>query len=320
MNEGEFCSRACDQARAQYPSWTKSNERTLVEPYEYLESQPGSGFRSQMISAFNTWIGAPAYAVEIISEVIGMLHAASLMFDDIEDGSELRRGGPVTHSLYGVARTINTAGYTLFLALDRLCSSTDDPVLVGQLVNAYKLELIALHRGQGLDIYWRESRVCPTEQEYIDMILGKTAGLFRLAIRFMVIYSPNKDLINEEELLTLSNLLGIIYQIRDDYLNLQSEQFATRKGFAEDLTEGKFSFPIIHAVRTDTHGRILSILSQRTKDDNVKRLTVDYMDKVTDTFGYTRRILNELLQDSKNSIEKLGGNEVLSLILQKLSV
>lgn len=76
----------------------------------------------------------------------------------------------------------------------------------------------------------------------------------------------------------LVNLIGVIFQIADDYLNLQSDavrgdqlachllllsmllkQYKQNKGFCEDLTEGKFSFPIVHSIRADTSNqRLLS--------------------------------------------------------------
>ena len=46
-------------------------------------------------------------------------------------------------------------------------------------------ELINLHRGQGMDLYWRDSLSCPTEQEYIEMVNNKTGGLLRLAVKLM---------------------------------------------------------------------------------------------------------------------------------------
>ena len=60
----------------------------------------------------------------------------------------------------------------------------------------------------------------------------------------------------------LADLISVFFQIRDDYMNLQSDQYADRKGFCEDLTEGKFSFPIVHGVRADTSNR--QILSKST--------------------------------------------------------
>lgn len=50
-------------------------------------------------------------------------------------------------------------------------------------------ELLSLHRGQGMDIYWRDASICPTEDEYFTVVSNKTGGLFRLAVRLMQLAS-----------------------------------------------------------------------------------------------------------------------------------
>lgn len=57
--------------------------------------------------------------ISLAQAIIADLHNASLLIDDIEDNSKLRRGVPVAHSIFGVAPVINTANYVYFLALQR---------------------------------------------------------------------------------------------------------------------------------------------------------------------------------------------------------
>ena len=94
-----------------------------------------------------------------------MLHTASLLIDDVEDDSSLRRGIPVAHRIYGVASTINSANYVYFLALKRL-EELRDP----RCIEIFTEELLMLHRGQGMEIYWRDQNVCPSVEEYMEMI------------------------------------------------------------------------------------------------------------------------------------------------------
>jgi len=54
---------------------------------------------------------------------------------------------------------------------------------------------------------------------------------------------------SSQDFVALTSLLGLYFQIRDDYANLCLEEYEQNKSFAEDLTEGKYSFPIIHAIR-----------------------------------------------------------------------
>jgi geranylgeranyl diphosphate synthase type 3 len=53
------------------------------------------------------------------------------------------------------------------------------------MIKAFTEELINLHRGQGMDIYWRDSLTCPSEADYLEMVSNKTGGLFRLAIKLL---------------------------------------------------------------------------------------------------------------------------------------
>jgi len=101
------------------------------------------------------------------------LHAASLMVDDIEDDSQLRRGKPVAHKIYGIPQTINTANYVYFLAYQELFALRNNPTTSPPRKDLDALvteELLSLHRGQGLEILWRDSLQCPSEEEYISMV------------------------------------------------------------------------------------------------------------------------------------------------------
>lgn len=87
-------------------------------------------------------------------------------------------------------------------------------------LSIFTSELLNLHRGQGLDLYWRddESRIPPTECAYLKMVANKTGGLFRLAIRLMCLVSETSY--NYDVVAPLVEKLGLIFQIRDDYRNL----------------------------------------------------------------------------------------------------
>lgn len=75
---------------------------------------------SHFSQVFNNWIGVKDEVLSSVMELIEMLQNASLMIDDIEDASELRRGLPCAHLVYGVPSTINSANYYYFLALQKL--------------------------------------------------------------------------------------------------------------------------------------------------------------------------------------------------------
>ena len=297
-------------------NWLNENELKLLEPYNYLNEKPSKNFRLKLIKAFNLWLGVNDDDINIISNIINKLHSASLLMDDVEDNSELRRGIPVAHRIYGVPQTINTANYVYFQALN-LLNNFDDHSL-NQVIND---ELINLHRGQGMDLYYRDNYQCPTLDQYLELVNNKTGGLLRLAVKLMTFKSNN-----DVNLIHLTNLIGISFQIRDDYCNLFTNDYKDNKGFAEDITEGKFSFPIIHAIRSgaSTGGdrQLLNILRQRTTNTDTKLRAVNYMANVSHSFAYTRDVLDRLHTQARSEIQRLesilGPNPRLLSILDAL--
>lgn len=120
----------------------------------------------------------------------------------------------------------------------------------------------------------------------------------------------------------LANLFGIMYQIQDDYLNLQSDAYRSNKGFCEDLTEGKYSFPIIHSIRSDTSNKeIQNILKQKTTDVPIKQYAVSYMRDVTRSFQYCKDEIGKYEVQARQLIQELGKNhqvDKLDAILTRL--
>lgn len=118
--------------------------------------------------------------------------------------------------------------------------------------------------------------------------------------------------------------MGLIFQICDDYLNLSSNTYTKNKGLCEDLTEGKFSFPVIHSIRSDPGNlQLINILKQKTTDDQVKRYAVSYMES-TGSFAYTKRVVQELKQKAALLIMEMdagsGQGEEAKLIMERMDV
>ncbi|CEO59444.1 Putative Geranylgeranyl diphosphate synthase [Penicillium brasilianum] len=298
-------------------TWSPKNEKILMGPYEYMHQHPGKDVRRQMIQAFNSWLQVPPDSLAIIDKVVTMLHTASLLVDDVEDSSVLRRGIPVAHNIFGTAQTINSANYVYFLALQEI-QQLHNPVAI----DIYVKELLNLHRGQGMDLFWRDTLTCPTEDEYLEMVGNKTGGLFRLAVKLMQAESATgKDCV------ALVNVMGLIFQICDDYLNLSNTTYTQNKGLCEDLTEGKFSFPIIHSIRSNPgNHQLLSILKQKTQDEEVKRYAVQYMES-TGSFTHTCQVVRELRDRALSLIEMIdatpringaGDGELVRAVLNKI--
>ena len=201
-------------------------------------------------------------------------------------------------------------------------------------IEVFSDELINLHRGQGLDLYWRDTLTCPTESEYLGMVSNKTGGLFRLAARLLQSQSPHFDEVTRNcarDCIPLVTLLGLIFQICDDYLNLQSNKYKAQKGMCEDLSEGKFSFPIIHSIHAAAQvhegevgdRQLMNILKLKTQDEELKKHAVNLMQE-TKSFEYTREFVHTLTEKADRFIQEYehaqwGDNGYLKDLLAKIS-
>ncbi|KAJ9306175.1 hypothetical protein DTO217A2_4291 [Paecilomyces variotii] len=311
----------------------KLSDNVVLEPYRYLTSLPSKGFRDQAIDSLNTWLKVPSASARTIKSIIKMLHSASLMLDDIEDGSPLRRGKPSTHSIYGTAQTINSATYQ-YTEATGLAAELSNPACLRIFVE----EVQQLYVGQSYDLYWTHNILCPSMSEYLKMVDMKTGSLFRLLTRLMVAESPvSKNMsVSDDALNQLSCLIGRFFQIRDDYQNLASADYAKQKGFAEDLDEGKFSFTLIYSLQAvESEPRfagdamqLRAFLMKRRLDgklsNEAKREVLAIMKK-TKSLEYTLSVLRELhdeLQKEVGRLEDKFGEEnfLLRVMLEMLKV
>ena len=250
--------------------------------------------------------------------------------DDLEDGSPLRRGKPSTHDIYGNAQTINSATYQYTQATG-MAAELSNP----SCFRIFSEEIQQLYVGQSYDIYWTHNALCPSISEYLKMVDKKTGGLFSMLTRLMVAESPVTK-VSDDDLNLLSLLIGRFFQIRDDYQNLASADYAKQKGFAEDLDEGKYSFTLIHCIQTlESESRfagdamqLRAFLMKRRFDGKLsheaKREVLATMKK-TKSLDYTLGVLRELhgeLEKEVESLEAKFGEENFSLrmLLELLKV
>lgn len=327
-------------------------EGTLNAPFEYLQLLPSNNnkVRSKFLVGFNEKFFhiTDTRVISEIGAVIETLHGASLLIDDIEDDSTFRRGQPCAHITCGLPATINSGNLMYFTAMQRALTnlptyleSTDNDsaqaVFRSQLLDIFMDEMINLHVGQGFDIYWRDNFLdvmnsgLPSIEEYLEVVMHKTGGLFRLAVRMLSLFAdgmaPNTRLPNK--LVQIASLLGIVYQIRDDYINLADEEYAELKGSTcEDLIEGKMSLPILYTLIHQGESSPLFQLYREAKSPEERRADVGRLEAVSKfiadsgALDYSYSILQEYVQKAKALIESEGddSSNILSDILTKLSI
>ncbi|KAK2047295.1 terpenoid synthase [Colletotrichum somersetense] len=246
-------------------SWQCANilaEAPTTKPIDYIRSMPSKKIRTQLIDSLNIWLSVPQPALSVIKEVVDCLHDSSLILDDVEDGSDLRRGFPATHVVFGTGQAINSATFLYVQAVEAVHRLVKECGCRLEFMDVLLASLKQLFQGQSWDLYWTHHRICPTEEQYLGMIDQKTGAMLQLLVGLMQIAAtpsdPQHDLsepthLNDtngarQRLLKFTQLFGRFFQVRDDYLNISScdSSYAEKKGFAEDLDEQKFSYILVH--------------------------------------------------------------------------
>ncbi|XP_050664115.1 terpene synthase-like [Leptidea sinapis] len=293
-------------------------EKELLSPHTHILKISGKQNRKNIPMAFNYWLDIPKEKAKFISEYFYMIHTASLVLDDILDNTLVRRNVPAAHLVYGIPLTINASMHVVMLSLQKLLKLGHP--MIGSTFSNCMLEAI---RGQGKEIYWRDNFQCPTEEQYDHMILQKTGHMFKLLVSLMSLFSTNKT-----DYSHLATLLGCYFQLTDDYLNITKtealEEWSSTdtnqasQYFYEDLTEGKFTMPIIHAAKQDGGEAVLDILRQRTTDISLKKQCVLLLEELG-SLQYTKNKILQLERTIRIEIENFGGNPELSSLLDELA-
>jgi len=245
----------------------------------------------------------------IIPEVV---HNGTLMVDDIEDTSELRRGKPCTYKIYGLDIAINAGNSMYYLPLMPLIEKKAKvpPQKLCKVYEIYVQEMISLSLGQAMDIAWHRGLANADEIDekgYLQMCAYKTGTLARMAAKIAaVLADANEELV--EKLGFFAESIGIAFQIQDDILDLTSGEFAKKKGGrGQDITEGKRSLIVIHTLKVANNkdrNRLIEILNMHTSNQKLVEEAISIMEKY-DSINYAKNLAKEMVKDSWKKVEKL---------------
>lgn len=176
---------------------------------------------------------------------VELVHNFSLIHDDIEDSSPLRRGRPTVWTRWGIPQAIN-AGDAMFtlahLSMLRLADTTS-PEIAFKATEVIQRACLHLTQGQYLDISY-ETRRGLTVDAYWPMVSGKTAALLAACTHLGAMSAGASSEICESYR-QFGRLLGLAFQVQDDYLGIWGDAAITGKPAESDLVSGKKSLPVL---------------------------------------------------------------------------
>jgi len=215
------------------------SETDLLAPVEYYNQLKGKNIRSSIIYFLGKLFGINQDILDEVNRVGNIIHNASLVIDDIQDDSLIRRNEDCAHIKYGMPLALN-AGYLVIFKELASTSFQLKPLIE---------KLYLAHIGQGMDIYYATHKFVPSEKDYLLMIEYKTGIMFKTIVDLLVEKSNNVILKNKyPELILFCIKFSHFFQIRDDYINLTSPSYWKEKGFCQDFDEEKISYIVMSYV------------------------------------------------------------------------
>jgi geranylgeranyl pyrophosphate synthase len=288
-------------------------EDILLEPVNYYKRQKGKNIRKILGDLFGKLLGVSETNIELINNITNEFHNASLVIDDIEDNSLLRRNEPCAHLKYGTPLSINSGYYSIFKTLMHITQNFSQ-----QTTNKIVEYITKIHEGQGMDIYYTQNKVIPNLEEYEKMMVYKTGYAFLMNLELLMDKSTNVIFRKKyEKVKDILILFSLFFQIRDDYINLTDIDYWREKGFCQDFDEEKISYLItyfhnenIKNNKQSTNSNIIEMMKDKSKEGKIKIINIFH------NSGLFNVIYNKLLQLKESILSEMN----LEFIFEQLSV
>jgi geranylgeranyl diphosphate synthase type I len=283
----------------------------LQKSTQHLIKAGGKKIRPSLVVLSSEAVGGNAEDALKTAAAVELIHTFSLIHDDIMDKDDMRRGKPSVHVLWGEPMAI-LAGDTLFSkAFETVLETPIDSVTYERVVNALKTVVdscIKICEGQASDMCF-EGNFDVSENQYMNMIYKKTGALIAAATRSGSIIGGGTP--EQVETLTeYGRLVGLAFQIQDDYLDVISDEENLGKPVGSDIIEGKMTLMVVNALSkasADDKEELVSILKAENEDTDVKR-ALEIFEKY-DSINYAHDIALKNVDTAKNLLKTLDESD-----------
>lgn len=235
--------------------WLPADGRETGGIYELMMEyplRPAKALRPALAVASCRLFGGSLDAVLPSAAALELYHNAFLVHDDVQDGSELRRGRPSLPHSVGVPLAVAVGDGMLALAMEPLLENLHHlgPAVANRIMAAsIRMARIAAE-GQGVELAWiRNGTWDLSDRDYLRMIYKKSAHysfVTPLTVGALAARATDDSVV---ALQRFGALLGLAFQIQDDLLSLVGDTARHGKENVGDLWEGKRTLPLLHAIR-----------------------------------------------------------------------
>src|SRR3989440_2159464 len=229
---------------------------------QYLQEAGGKRLRPSLLLLSSKLIGDGGESAIRMGAVVEMIHAATLVHDDVIDAAQTRRGRPSTNAQWG-NHTCVLAGDWLYMQAFHMALRERNfhilDLLIGLTQMMVEGELLQLERIGRIDV---------TEADCMELVDRKTACLFSVCAKLGALVA-GADSQTEEKLGEYAWNLGMAFQLVDDVLDFTAREKTLGKPVGGDLREGKVTLPLVYALErasADERRSVERVLRQRNYD------------------------------------------------------
>jgi len=219
------------------------NHPDLSAALEHLLASGGKRMRPTVVFLVGNLLGAPQDKLVTLGAAVEMLHTATLVHDDLIDGSLLRRGTSTLNARWSPAATVLTGDF-LFAKAAKLAAEADHLPLM----KLFAETLAVIVNGELTQLFAARGSV--VRENYYERIYAKTASLFEMSARAAAMVSP-ADEQTIEALRLFGYEIGMAFQIVDDVLDFTGNQAAVGKPVGSDLLQGLVTLPALYYVENN---------------------------------------------------------------------
>ncbi len=271
----------------------ESENPELTEMCQYVISSGGKRLRPALcIMSYGAVGGKDMMKPVKVGAAFEIIHSATLVHDDINDQGDIRRGRKTLHKEYTVSKAIIAGDYMFAMGFRLL--ATEAPQIVDYIVDASA----SMGAGEFVQKDF-EHASSVTEDDYIEIITGKTAKLFEASSKSGAAVA-NADGAMLEALGNFSHYIGLAFQIVDDTLDVTGDPHNTGKAVGTDLIEGKPTLPVIYAMQDPDKGpRLIELFEKAdvTTDDVAEALElIRSTDSVDRCLSKAREYVDEAVE------------------------
>jgi len=251
--------RELDDVEGRLGEISGSANPLIAEINRYLFQQRGKRIRPALLLLSARLCGYKGADDIFWSALVEIIHTASLIHDDIVDNSTLRRGRDTIHAKWGPNISV-LLGDFLYIQSIALALKTKTYPIIDLLADVTS----RMVEGELIEFSVNGDPAL-TEDVYLEIIEKKTAGLFAASCRIGGLLAGISPLLGGK-LEEFGTALGLSFQIVDDLLDFKGEEKALGKPVLSDFREGRFTLPLLHALRTagaKDRARLLDLIAHR---------------------------------------------------------